>query len=163
MEFKDRKHPRLKNYDYSLTGYYYVTIHNEKGAPALSSIRQETVPNKIRVRLTPIGLIAERQLFALEKRYPYVKIDKYVIMPTHIHVIIRLMPGTCPRPTLMQIIQAYKSLTTRVCNQLFQTVGRRQFQTSFYERVLRSEQDYQECWLYIEGNPAKWLLESEDL
>ena len=36
MKFADRKHPRLKNYNYSLPGYYYVTIHNERGAPALS-------------------------------------------------------------------------------------------------------------------------------
>ena len=36
MKFEDRKHPRLKNYDYSLPVYYYVTIHNERGAPVLS-------------------------------------------------------------------------------------------------------------------------------
>ena len=92
MKFADRKHPRLKNYDYSLPGYYYVTIHNERGAPALSSVRQE--------------------------------------------------------PML---------------NQRFQTPGRKQFQTSFYEKVLRNEQAYRECWRYIDENPTKWLLKPEDL
>lgn len=163
MEFRDRKHPRLKNYDYSLPGYYYVTIHNEKGAPSLSTIRQDSALSKAVVRLTTYGKIAQQQLFALEKRYVYVKIDQYVIMPTHIHAIIVLTPGEGPRPTLMDIIRAYKSLTTRVCNERFAPEGRKLFQTSFYESVLRNEQAYRECWQYIEENPAKWLLNPEDI
>ena len=160
MEYRDRKHPRLKNYDYSLPGYYYVTIHNEKGAPALSWLRQGNEPE---LSLTPHGKIAQQQLFALETRYPYVKIDKYVVMPTHIHAIICLLPGPCPRASFIQIVQAYKSLTTRACNQAFHTAGQKQFQTSFYETVLRNERAYQECWEYIEQNPAKWLLDPEDM
>ncbi len=163
MWFEDRKHPRLKTYDYSLPGYYYVTIHNEKGASALSFVRQENPQRPPVVVLTPYGKIAEQQLFRLEERYPYVKIDKYIIMPTHIHGIVRLVPGQLPRPGLIEIIQAYKSLTTRACNQRFQTPGRKQFQTSFYDSVLRNEQAYQECWRYIDENPAKWLLDSKDL
>ena len=163
MEFRDRKHPRLKTYDYSLPGYYYVTIHNEKDAPALSVVQQENVQYKAMTVLAPCGRIAEQQLFELEKRYPYVKVDKYAIMPTHIHAIIQLLPGQTPRPGLIQIIQAYKSLTTRTCNQLFQTAGRKRFQSSFYETVLRNERAYQECWRYIEENSAKWLLGPEDL
>ena len=58
--------------------------------------------------------------------------------------------------------KAYKSLVTRVCNQRFQTPGRKQFQTSFYETILRDENMYQKCWRYIEGNPSKWLEEYTD-
>ena len=163
MKFADRKHPRLKNYDYSLPGYSYVTIHNERGAPALSSVRQEPMLNQPITDLTPYGIIAKQQLLLLEERYPYVRIDKYIVMPTHIHGIIQLLPGQCPRSGLIQIVQAYKSLVTRVCNQRFQTPGRKQFQTSFYEKVLRNEQAYQECWRYIDENPTKWLLKPEDL
>ena len=163
MELKDRKHPRLKNYDYSLPGYYYVTIHNEKGSPPLSIIRQDGTMSTAATILTTYGKVAQQQLFALEKRYAYVKIDKHVIMPTHIHAIIVLTPGEIPRPTLMDIIRAYKSLTTRACNELFSTEGRKLFQTSFYESVLRNEQAYRECWQYIEENPAKWLLNPENL
>ena len=93
MEFRDRKHPRLKAYDYSLSGYYYVTIHNENGAPALSKVQAESGGERAHVVLTPNGEIARQQLFALEKRYPYVRIDKYSIMPTHIHVILQLLAG----------------------------------------------------------------------
>ena len=91
MDFRDRKHPRLRHYDYSLPGYYYVTIHTEKAAPSLSVIRQVSASNEIQVVLTPIGELAKQELFALENRYPHVRIDKYVIMPTHIHVILQLL------------------------------------------------------------------------
>jgi len=163
MMYTDRKHPRLKHYDYSLPGYYYVTVHNEKAAPALSFILQNGEACNAVVTLTPRGKIAEQQLLALETRYPYARIDKYVIMPTHIHFILQLLPGQLPRPSLIQILQAYKSLTTRACNQAFRTPGLRQFQTSFYEHVLRNEKAYLECWKYIDENPAKWILSPEDL
>lgn len=163
MKLEDRKHPRLKTYDYSRAGYYYVTIHNEKGAPVLSWIRQEHALKQPATVLSPQGILAKRHLFKLEERYSYVKLDKYVVMPTHIHAIIQLLPGETPRAGLIQIVQAYKSLVTRACNQRFQTPGKKQFQTSFYESVLRNEQAYRECWKYIDENPVKWLLKPEDL
>ena len=163
MDFRDRKHPRLRHYNYSLPGYYYVTIHTEKAAPSLSVIRQVSASNEIQVVLTPIGDLAKQELFALENRYPYVRIDKYVIMPTHIHVILQLLTGERTRPGLTDIVCAYKSLTTRVCNQTLGVLSKKLFQTSFYESVLRNEQAYQQCWKYIDENPAKWLLDPEDL
>ena len=163
MELKSRKHPRLKNYDYSLPGYYYITIHNEKGAPPLSSIQQENALREAVVVLTRVGQIVLQQLFALEQRFDYVKIDKYVIMPTHIHAILVLREGAMPRPSLMKIVQAYKSWATRLCNQALGTEGQKLFQSSFYESVIRNEQAYRECWSYIEENPEKWLTDPEDL
>ena len=166
MEYPKRKHPRLKQYDYSLPGYYYVTIHLEKGNPGLSRIRQGDVFALPTVELSSLGEIAERELLALEARYGCVRIDKYVIMPTHIHVILRLMErvvGASPCPTVPEIIGAYKSLTTRACNRAFNTPGRKLFQTAFYEAVLRNEKDYQERWRYIDENPARWLLNPEDI
>ena len=105
------------------------------------------------------------QLLELGKRYPYVMIDKYVIMPTHIHAIIRLTGGPerpVPRPDLPAIIGAFKSLTTRVINEQTQTPGRKVFQVSFYDTVLRNEQAYQECWRYIDGNPSRWLTAQKE-
>ena len=166
MEQPKRKHPRLKQYDYSLPGYYYVTIHTERGGPPLSGIEQGTQPGKTAVLLTELGEVAEQQLLALEERYSNVKIDKYVIMPTHIHAIIQLMEptaGASPRPTVMEVVGAYKSLTTRACNRAFGTPGKKLFQTSFFEKVLRNEKAYQECWRYIDENPLKWILNPEDI
>ncbi|MGN0978119.1 MAG: transposase [Faecousia sp.] len=166
MEYSQRKHPRLKKYDYSLPGYYYVTVHAVHDAPLLSRVGRGLAPAGAVVSLTTAGEIAERQLFALEKRYPNVLINKYVIMPTHIHVIVRLTERNAEAgssPTLMDVIGAYKSLTTRACNQFYHTPGRKLFQESFYDTVLRNEKAYQKCWLYIDANPANWLRNPEDI
>ena len=160
MEYPKRKHPRLKQYDYSLPGYYYVTIHNQPHTPPLSRVGRGLAPAEAVLRLTRTGQIAEQQLLALEQRYSQVKVDKYVIMPNHIHLILQLTEetaGASPRPTLPNIIGTYKSMVTRQCNDVDHTPGRQLFQSSFYETVLRNERMYQSCWLYIEGNPSKWL------
>ena len=164
-KYPKRKHPRLKQYDYSQPGYYYVTIHNEKNAPQLSTVGRGLAPAAAVIKLTSQGKEAQRQLQALEERYQAVSVDKYVIMPNHIHIILRLTgetAGASPRPTLTEIIGTYKLFVTRICNQSDQTPGRKIFQTSFYETILRDENMYQKCWRYIEGNPSKWLEEYTD-
>ena len=156
----ERKHPRLKEYDYSLPGYYYVTICAADETVCLSRVVQGITPNTGEIRLTKAGVIVREQLHSLEHRYPYVRIDKYVIMPNHIHVIMELkgMPKSEKRADLMAILCTYKSLATRQLNQVFQTPGKKWFQTSFYETVLRNEAAYRECWRYIDENPMKMLL-----
>lgn len=161
MEYKNRKYPRLKKYDYSLPGYYYVTIHNEVNAPLLSKIEPGRIHSRAVVELSQVGMIAQNELLLLEKRYAYIKIDKYVIMPTHIHVIFRLMDGMLPRPGLLDVVGAYKSLATRVINTTRNTPGRKQFQRSFYETVIRNETAYQSCWKYVDENPDKWGLQED--
>ncbi|MDD3339238.1 MAG: hypothetical protein PHS82_10330 [Lachnospiraceae bacterium] len=118
------------------------------------------------VALSSIGVVAERQLFELETRYPDVKVDKYVIMPTHIHFVLiinaatagdlKVTAGASPSPTLCDMICAYKSLTTRECNRNDRIDGRKIFQDSFYENVIRNEKGYREVWEYIDENPLKW-------
>ena len=165
MEFSERKHPRLKGYDYSLPGYYYVTIQTARKDIRLSTVGRGLAPADAVVILTPLGQIVRQQLLALQTRDEFVEIDKYIIMPTHIHAIIRLTEGKAQastRPTLMDVVCAYKSLTTRAVNQVNNTPGQKLFQTSFYETVLRNERAYQECWRYIDENPQKWLLLLEE-
>ena len=111
-----------------------------------------------------MGSIIREQLLELENRYPYVKIDKYVIMPTHFHAIIRLTGGPEKpdlRPDLSAVIGAFKSLATRAVNEHMGIRGYRVFQVSFYDTVLRNEQAYRECWRYIDGNPSRWLTAQE--
>ena len=162
MEYPNRKYPRLKQYDYRLPGCYYITIHNERNAPALSGIKQHPLQGA-KVLLTAEGEIAQEQMKAIEQRFPYVRVDKYVIMPTHIHMILRLGEGTLQRAGVPEVIGAYKSLTTREINRGRNTPGIKQFQRSFYEAVLRTEKAYQECWMYIDGNPGKWAEAPEDV
>ena len=121
MELTKRKHPRLKSFDYSQDGCFFITLCTEKKQPLLSFIERELAPDgNVIVRLTTIGQLVEMVLLALPDRYPYASIDKYVIMPTHLHAIIRLggngnAISSCP--TLMDIICTLKSLSTRIYNQ----------------------------------------------
>ena len=89
------------------------------------------------------------------------KVDQYVIMPNHIHAVLILeeTAGASPRPTLTDIVCAYKSLTTRACKKLLPI--NKLFQTSFYEHVIRGREDYKEIVKYIAENPSRW--ESDNL
>jgi len=120
------------------------------------------------IQYTPYGKIAEEQLFLLEKRYPSLKVDQYVIMPNHIHAIFLLEEATgvpkgisfghSPRPTIADIICTYKSLTTKQCKVLRPI--NKLFQTSFYEHVIRGRDDYEGIAQYIINNPKQWELDT---
>ena len=87
-----------------------------------------------------------------------IKINKYVIMPNHIHIIITLnndSAGASPCPTISAIICAYKSLTTIKCKKIGFS-NQKLFQNSFYDHIIRDEDDYITKAQYIENNPAKW-------
>ena len=102
-ELPKRKHPRLDNYDYSSAGAYFVTICTQNRRCVLSSIvgRGLAPAETTVIEYTYLGEIAEKQLFLLADRYPYLTIDQYVIMPNHIHAIMILngeTAGASPRP-----------------------------------------------------------------
>ena len=81
-------------------------------------------------------------------------------MPNHIHVILVLegdAAGASPRPTIIDVICAYKSLTTRECKKVGMT--EKLFQTSFYEHVIRGHEDYEEIVKYIYENPMRWYYD----
>jgi len=109
--------------------------------------------------LTSMGKIVEEQLLDLPNRFPCIVIDKYVIMPNHVHVIFIILPisaGASPRPTIMDVVCAFKSLSTRLCNKDEGITGRKIWQDSFHEHIIRNEQAYQKICKYIDENPVKW-------
>ena len=111
-----RKHSRFAHFDYSTAGVYFVTIYTQNRRCLLSRIvGRGLAPAEI--QYTAYGQIAKEQLFLLEKQYPSLRIDQYVIMPNHIHAILILneSAGDSQRPTIMDIVCAYKSLSTREC------------------------------------------------
>ena len=153
-----RKHPRLDHYDYSTAGAYFITVCTHKRRCLLSRIvGRGLAPAEI--QYTAYGEIAQEQLLLLEQRYPSLQIDQYVIMPNHIHAILLLEETAVnsQRPTIMDIICAYKSLVTRQCKKV-QPIDRL-FQTSFYEHVIRNREDYNEVAEYIVNNPKQWELD----
>ena len=157
-----RKHPRLDHYDYSSAGAYFVTICTQNRRCVLSRIvGRGLAPAEIDgIEYTTFGKIAEEQLLLLEDRYSFLSVDRYVIMPNHIHIIFVVegdAAGASPRPTIMDAICAYKSLTTRECKKA--GMAEKLFQTSFYEHIIRGRKDYEEIVKYIHENPMRWYYD----
>ena len=158
-EYPRRKPTRLKDHDYSQNGAYFITLCVQDRRPILSRIPVgEGLASPV-PELLPFGKIAQTQLLELPVRYPGLTIDRYVIMPNHIHILLRLenAGGASPSPTVSEIVGVFKSLTVRECKKLAPT--EKVFQRSFYDHVIRDENDYRTRWEYIDSNPAKW---SED-
>ena len=109
--------------------------------------------------LTPIGKIVEDCILSLALHNHGIRLDKYVVMPNHIHLLLRFVPseGGQSRPPLQKVMQSLKSVTTRKC---WQFGVSKLWQRSFYDHIIRNETDYLKIWQYIEQNPLRW---SEDI
>lgn len=171
MEMSKRKQNRIPDYDYSQNGAYFLTICTNDRKPLLSDI----VGDDALIVLKPYGEIAEQWIRMITEKYPQVSVDKYVIMPDHIHMIFRIdsvgetfrLPynnamqrdGTGnPSPTVGNIMGWYKYQVSKQINQLRNIAGEKVFQRSYYDHVIRNQQDYEEIMAYIENNPKRWLL-----
>ena len=93
-----------------------------------------------------------------EKRFENVVVDYYCIMPNHIHAIIMIneTAAASHRPTLNDIVCSFKSMATRLINKDDDISGRKVFQSSYYEHIIRGEKDLFEIRKYIKENPIKW-------
>ena len=103
MELK-RKNIRLKDYDYSKEGYYYITICIKDRKEILSKIKIYNTklksndvgvgvpddPEKIQIELTTYGEIIKKQIKEINNIYKDIKIENYIIMPNHVHMIIEI-------------------------------------------------------------------------
>ena len=156
MDLPKRKPTRLKNYDYSNNGYYFITICTDNRKILFGNIvGQGLAPAEM--KLTAFGKIASAEIQDLENRYKSVKIDKFTIMPNHIHAIVIIKnqtAGASPCPTLSDIVCTFKSLTTRKCHLIKPNI--KIWQTTFHDHIIRGEEDYLKIWNYIDTNPQKW-------
>jgi len=147
-----RKPNRLANYDYSQNGAYFITFCTKGRQELLSSIGEA---NCVRPTLTSVGELVENELVKLSTVYGSVTLEKYVIMPNHVHMIILIygaeQTGTTVKviPTVSRIIKQFKGAITK---QLGQSI----WQTSFHDHIIRNESDYLRIWKYIEENPILW-------
>ena len=153
---QERKRNRLCNYDYGQNGAYFITICTKDRKQILSKIVGDGFP----VPNLP-GRIAEEMIEQVMIRYPSVSVDKYVIMPDHIHLLLRIEGTGNPSPTLGNVIGWYKYQTTKRINQTDATQGLQVFQRSYYDHVIRNQQDYDSVWEYIENNPRKWAMKKQ--
>ena len=160
MELQQRKPNRIPEYDYSQEGSYFITICTKDRQPILSKIVGGGALDAPTAVLTPIGEIARKYLIS-GNRISGITVDKYVIMPDHIHFILLVdetaAMGTskAPSPT-NAAIPHFVSTFKRFCHR---DIGAVIFQRSYYDHVIRNQQDYDEIWQYIENNPRKWVIQ----
>lgn len=158
--FPKRKRLRLKGYDYSRDGYYFVTIcvkylRNLLGHVGRDVLIAPDVPIEPEVQLSEYGNVVSKHINIIDTRLPGIWVDKYVIMPNHIHMIIVIDQAAgggaieTSRPTLSGIIRSFKTMVTK-------EIGVSVWQTSFHDRIIRNEAEYRLIWQYIDENPAKW-------
>ena len=153
MELPIRKKIRLKEYDYSRNGAYFITICTQHKRHFLSEICRGGA------LLLPVGQMVENEILALEQKYDLI-VDRYIIMPNHLHLLLRLERAEqSPAPTISEVICTLKSITTKKANLCDNTPGRKIWQRSFYDHIIRNEQDYLEIWRYIDQNPLRWELD----
>ena len=171
-KFDPQKHHRqsirLKGYDYTLAGEYYVTIVTHGRAFLFGD-----VVNGVMV-LNDAGKIVEAAWFDLPNHYRHVVLGTFVIMPNHVHAIIILMDmddvhptivgaGLKPAPTepikrhgLPEIVRALKTFSARRINELSNSRGVPVWQRNYYEHIIRNDDDANRIHQYIESNPANW-------
>ena len=148
MAFPVRKSLRIKNYDYSSDGYYFVKKkkkNKEKHFGEISASNQMCYSKN--------GLIAKKHICNIQRHYDNVRIDRYVIMPNHIHMIVVIgcsgINSGDDNPTLSNVVGLFKSGVTR-------EIGFSVWQRLFHEHIIRNETSYMRISEYIENNPALW-------
>ncbi|MDR1834914.1 MAG: transposase [Fusobacteriaceae bacterium] len=156
----NRRSIRLKHYDYSNPGIYFVTICAKDRKEIFGAIASEEII------LTELGKIAQSQWDKLPDRFPHIRCREFQIMPNHIHLIVqfkkrnqsKLIP-TGERESLGKIIGAYKSLVTHVFIKK-QTHGMKYdgkiWQRNFYDHVVEDRESYIKIRKYIADNPQNW-------
>ena len=164
IELPKRKPIRIENYDYSTPGSYFITVctanrekifcsdrRGELRSPA-DNVQTGDQRSPLRVELSDIGMIVDNEIKKLNSIYDAVRVDKYCVMPDHIHMILTIGTDDDGRtqfaPTISRVIKQFKGSITK-------QVGRPIWQKSFYDHGIRNQQDYDEIWKYIENNPLK--------
>ncbi len=186
---RHRRSIRLKGYDYSQAGAYFVTIVAWQREMLFGEIvNGEMILNRN-------GRIVQEAWFDLKRHYRYVALGAFIIMPNHAHGIIVLVDGgrggssisgktnlldestagietsltkeTRPYVTakchgLPEIVRAFKSFSARRINRLRRTDGTPVWQRNYYEHIIRNDREMDNITRYIESNPLNWVDDDEN-
>jgi len=161
-----RRRPlRLRGYDYTRPGAYFVTVCAHRRACLFGRIVDGAMHPKV------FGMIVEACWRALPEHYPHVGLDAFVLMPNHVHGILVLAcdavngrsTGTVlSRHGLFEIVRAFKTFSSRRINELRRSRGVPVWQRGYYEHVIRNETSLRRIERYIETNPLRWDLDREN-
>lgn len=164
-----RRSIRLKGYDYTQAGAYFVTLVTHRRLCLFGEVVKEEM------KLNVCGEIARVCWREIPAHFPNVILDTFVIMPNHLHGIILIcteqhasptpaQPRPCgPAPrSIATIVGSYKSAVTRRINGLPHAPASPLWQRNYYEHILRNQDEWASASAYIENNPAQWPTDPEN-
>jgi len=153
-----RKRLRLKGYDYSQSGAYFVTISTRGGSCVFGTVRHGAMcPNDA-------GRIVASSWLWLESQYPHVALDAFIVMPNHVHGIliihsprtIRGEPSSVRQKPLGRLIGAFKTVSTRRINSMRHSPGAPLWHRNYFDHIIRNEDALTSIRDYILTNPERW-------
>ena len=139
--FPKRKSPRILGYDYATPNYYFITIcTHEKNCIFWSG-----------GKLNTFGQIAFDAAMQISAHFPGNRVDSFMVMPNHIHMILVVEPGGTDATV---VIGQYKSQVSKEIHKI--DPKRKIWQTSFHDHGIRNYRQYQHIREYIDTNPMRW-------
>jgi len=170
-EIHHRHSIRLKGYDYSQTGYYFVTICTRNRECVFSDV----VDGKM--KLSRIGQLVQIAWNDLLERFHNLELDEFAVMPNHVHGIIIIVEAGLALPNqgaassaptkdistrLGDVVRAFKSVSAINVNRFLSRLGVPLWQRNYYEHIIRNEESLNRVREYIETNPLHWELDREN-
>jgi len=176
MRHKKYKSLRLKDYDYSQPGAYFITICTYKRFNFFGDVKDDAMI------LSAEGLIANSEIKKISSHYENVEIGEYIVMPNHVHLVIyiydlmnfnrteekeikktgvRKAVKPVKNPRLQDIVGSYKSAVTRETGKTDKTSSFK-WQRYFNDHVIRNDKALENISDYIRYNPAKWNEDIEN-
>jgi putative transposase len=184
LEIYDRKSIRLKGFDYSLPGFYFITLIAKNRLCLFGEIE---IGN---IHLNEIGLLVKDCWHGLAKTFTNIKLDEFALMPNHMHGIVEqldtsgkgeafsarkvmlddrnsenaspLRPHGTQSGSLSSVIQNFKSVSTRMVNKRFIKAGNKIWQRNYFERIIRNDRELNTIRQYIIENPMNWEKDVEN-
>ena len=146
----ERKKLRLSEYDYGQAGAYFVTVCTKNKNCILGLVVGADDHIGPYVKLSRAGMIVDKYLQTIPG------IDRYVVMPNHIHGIFIVQNEEAEKglKDLSIVIGQYKMSVTKKIR--IMEPEKQIWQRSFHDHVIRNQKSYEKIWTYIENNPVKW-------
>jgi putative transposase len=164
-EFHHRRSIRLKGYDYSTAGAYFITICTHEREQLFGNILDRTMV------LNELGHIAQLDWQKLARHHSNLIVDRSVIMPNHLHGIILLnlsildgsgLSANEDSKSISEIIGSFKTFSARKINKIRKLKGVPVWQRNYYERIIRTETELNYVRQYIIDNPINWQTDSNN-
>jgi REP element-mobilizing transposase RayT len=170
-EIHRRRSIRLRGYDYSQAGAYYVTVCTRGKVHLFGQVVEGEMA------LNDAGRMVRSAWEHMPRQFPTFELDGYVVMPNHFHAVIRIVgaplvgapnrAGTRPAPTVGDIVGAFKSITTDeflrgVRESGWSPLNGALWQRNYYEHIIRDDDELNKIREYVATNPVRWDTDLEN-